>query len=142
MAEKIIQNPSITSGAFTIDDGKIVAIAGMPLAGSGGGTQSDFVYVPSFNSETGDISFILGVTGTEGKGPWHISGTPGPKGADGAQGEPGEDACPITATSAELEDGVRVTISYTSGGDALTEFDILNGYDGYNGKDGNDAVYC
>ena len=130
MAEKIIQNPSITSGAFTIDDGKIVAIAGMPLAGSGGGTQSDFVYVPSFNSETGDISFILGVTGTEGKGPWHISGTPGPKGADGAQGEPGEDACPITATSTEIEDGVHVAVSYTSGGNALTEFDIYNGYNG------------
>lgn len=134
MAEKIIQNPSITSGSFTIDDGKIVAIAGMPLAGSGGGTQSDFVYVPSFNDETGDISFILGVTGTEGKGPWHISGTPGPKGEDGAQGEPGNDACPITATSAEVDDGVHVTISYTSGGNALTEFDILDGYDGNDGK--------
>ena len=134
MAEKIIQNPSITSGSFTIDDGKIVAIAGMPLAGSGGGTQSDFVYVPSFNDETGDISFILGITGTEGKGPWHISGTPGPKGEDGAQGEPGNDACPITATSAEVDDGVHVTISYTSGGNALTEFDILDGYDGNDGK--------
>lgn len=139
MAEKIIQNPSITSGNFTIDDGKIVAIAGLPLAGSGGGTQSDFVYVPSFDNETGDITFNLGVTGTEGKGPWHISGTPGPKGEDGAQGEPGEDACPITATSAELADGVHVTISYTSGGNPLTEFDILNGYDGYSGKDGKDG---
>lgn len=87
--EKIINNPSITSGNFTINDGKIVAISDIPIAGGGGGTQSDFVYVPSFNSETGDLTFNLGVTGTEGKGPWHISGATGPQGEQGIQGEPG-----------------------------------------------------
>lgn len=87
--EKIINNPSITSGNFTINDGKIVAISDIPIAGGGGGTQSDFVYVPSFNSETGDLTFNLGVTGSEGKGPWHISGATGPQGEQGIQGEPG-----------------------------------------------------
>ena len=101
MAELIIQNPSITSGDFSFSGDAITAIAGHPVAGIGGGTQSDFVYVPSFNSETGDLTFNLGVTGTEGKGPWHISGATGPQGEQGIQGETG----PAGADGSDGTDG-------------------------------------
>ena len=126
MAEKIIQNPSLTPADFTYDPqtNYISAIAGHPLAGNGGGTieKSDLMWKPEVGAD-GYVRWELTTSATTPEAAY-ISGAQGPAGQDGAQGE---DACPITATSTEIEDGVHVTISYTSGGNALTEFDIYDG---------------
>ena len=186
MAQQVIKNPSITSGDFSLSGDAIIAIAGHPLAGmGGGGTKSDFVYVPAFDNATGDLTFSLNTTAIAGYGPWHVSGATGPQGeagpqglsgisptvsitpieggnhvtftygteglttgfdvlsgATGPQGDPGEqgepgeqgqpgtDACPITATSTTAVGGTEVTISYTSGGNPLTQFTLLSGTSG------------
>ena len=129
MAELIIQNPSITSGDFSFSGDAITAIAGHPVAGvGGGGTQSDYVYVPSFNDQTGDITFTLGVTGSEGKGPWHISGAQGPAGENGK------------SLSAEYEeDSVNRQTQVKIGqidGSVQTTFNLPWGVNGTNGANG------
>lgn len=129
MAELIIQNPSITSGDFSFSGDAITAIAGHPVAGiGGGGTQSDYVYVPSFNNQTGDITFTLGVTGSEGKGPWHISGAQGPAGENGK------------SLSAEYEeDSVNRQTQVKIGqidGSVQTTFNLPWGVNGTNGANG------
>jgi len=129
MAELIIQNPSITSGDFSFSGDAITAIAGHPVAGvGGGGTQSDYVYVPSFNDQTGDITFTLGITGSEGKGPWHISGAQGPAGENGK------------SLSAEYEEDsvnrqTQVKIGQINGSEQ-TSFYLPWGVDGVNGTNG------
>ena len=127
MAEtkKIINNPSITTNDFEYDEvGRVSAISGHPLAGEGGGTivKSDLMWKPTVASD-GYVHWTLASSATEPEAAY-ISGAQGPAGKDGTNGK---DACPITATSTEIDDGVHVTISYTSGGNALTEFDIYDG---------------
>ena len=81
MAEKIINNPSLLPGDLEIElsGGSIIAISGHPLIGSGGGTQSDYVYYPVFDNTTGNVEFHLGTTASNPQpaGGWHISGADG-----------------------------------------------------------------
>lgn len=90
MAEKIINNPSLLPSdlAFELSGNTITAISGHPIAGSGGGTQSNYVYYPDFDETTGNIEFKLGTIYDPPSpiGGWHISGADG---ATGPQGEPG-----------------------------------------------------
>ena len=90
MAEKIINNPSLLPGdlAIELSGNAITAISGHPLIGTGGGTQSDYVYYPDFDETTGNIEFKLGTIDYPPSpiGGWHISGADG---ATGPQGEPG-----------------------------------------------------
>lgn len=91
MAEKIINNPSLLPGdlAIELSGNAITAISGHPLIGTGGGTQSDYVYYPDFDETTGNIEFKLGTIDNPPSpiGGWHISGADG---ATGPQGEPGD----------------------------------------------------
>lgn len=68
------------------------------------------------------------------------SGAVGPQGTSGAKGDTGNDATPLTATTATIAGGTQVTISYTSGGDPLAQFNVLSGESGQNGKDGKDGT--
>ena len=74
----------------------IIAISGHPVAGSGGGTQSDFVYYPVFDDTTGNVEFHLGTTASNPQpaGGWHISGATGPQGIQGEQGIQGIQGIP------------------------------------------------
>lgn len=144
MAEKIIKNPSITSGDFSFSGDAITAIVGHPIAGAGGGgTQSDYVYVPSFDDQTGDITFTLGTTASEGKGPWHISGAQGPQGPsgtngkDGKDGTNGENGISPTFTIAPTAGGTHVTISGAQGEES---FDVLSGAKGADGQNGQNGA--
>lgn len=70
-------------------------------------------------------------------------GVQGPSGAKGDTGAKGADATPLTATTATIAGGTQVTISYTSGGDPLAQFNVLSGAQGasgQNGKDGTDGT--
>ena len=95
MAEKTIKNPSLLPGDLEIElsGGSIIAISGHPLIGSGGETQSDYVYYPVFDDTTGNVEFHLGTTknNPQPAGGWHISGATGPQGIQGVQGIPGVD---------------------------------------------------
>lgn len=94
MAEKIINNPSLLPDDLPslldiqLSGNNIIAISGHPVAGSGGGTQSDFVYYPVFDDTTGNVEFHLGTTASNPQpaGGWHISGATGPQGIQGEQG--------------------------------------------------------
>lgn len=90
MAEKTIKNPSLLPGDLEIElsGGSIIAISGHPLIGSGGETQSDYVYYPVFDDTTGNVEFHLGTTknNPQPSGGWHISGATGPQGIQGEQG--------------------------------------------------------
>ena len=98
MAEKIINNPSLLPGDLEIElsGGSIIAISGHPLIGSGGGTQSDYVYYPVFDDTTGNVEFHLGTTASNPQpaGGWHISGATGPQGIQGEQGIQGIQGIP------------------------------------------------
>ena len=91
MAEKTIKNPSLLPGDLDIElsGNAITAISGHPLIGTGGGTQSNYVYYPDFDETTGNIEFKLGTIDdpTPPIGGWHISGADG---ARGPQGDPGD----------------------------------------------------
>lgn len=150
MAEKIIQNPSITSGDFSFSGDAITAIAGHPVAGvGGGGTQSDYVYIPSFDDQTGNITFTLGTTASEGKGPWHISGAQGPQGPSGTNGNDGKDGkdgtngkdgangISPTFTITPTAGGTHVTISGAQGEES---FDVLSGAKGADGQNGQNGA--
>ena len=67
-------------------------------------------------------------------------GEQGPKGDKGDTGAKGADATPLTATTATIADGTQVTISYTSGGDPLAQFNVLNGAQGASGQKGADGI--
>ena len=67
-------------------------------------------------------------------------GVQGPSGTKGDTGSKGADATPLTATTATIADGTQVTISYTSGGDPLAQFDVLNGAQGASGQKGADGI--
>lgn len=91
------------------------------------------VYVP--NVDDGNLSYTLSAASAAESqiGPWDIKG---PKGNDGAKGN---DATPLTAATATIAGGTQVTISYTSGGDPLAQFNVLSGAAGQNGTDGKDG---
>lgn len=67
-------------------------------------------------------------------------GDTGEQGPQGEKGDKGDDATPLTATTATISNGTQVTISYTSGGDPLAQFNVLNGASGQNGKDGTNGT--
>ena len=153
MAELIIQNPSITTDAFEYDEaGRVSAIAEHPLAGGGGGTieKSDLMWKPNVGSDgyvrwtlassatTPDEAYISGAQGPAG--PQGEQGPSGAKGDTGEKGDKGDDATPITATTATIAGGTQVTISYTSGGDPLAQFNILSGAQGASGTNGKDGI--
>lgn len=102
MAEKIINNPSLLPDDLPslldiqLSGNNIIAISGHPVAGSGGGTESDFVYYPVFDNTTGNVEFHLGTTASNPQpaGGWHISGATGPQGIQGEQGIQGIQGIP------------------------------------------------
>ena len=85
-----------------------------------------------------------GEIGPEGpKGDIGPQGEQGPRGEQGPKGDTGAkgaDANPLTATTATIADGTQVTISYTSGGDPLAQFNVLNGAQGTSGQKGADGI--
>lgn len=99
---------------------------------------------------TGDYDTGVSATGTQGpEGPQGLQGPrgeigpqgeQGPKGDKGDTGAKGADANPLTATAATIADGTQVTISYTSGGDPLAQFNVLNGAQGASGQKGADGI--
>lgn len=103
-----IKNPSLLPEDLNIklSGDAITAISGHPLIGTGGGTQSDWVYVPSFNTETGKVLFELGTTADnpQPEGGWYISGAQGPQGEQGEQGIQGETG-PAGANGSNGTDG-------------------------------------
>ena len=57
MADKIIQNPSITTNVFEYDGaGRVSAISGHPLAGEGGGEGATYVAGPNIDITDNIIS--------------------------------------------------------------------------------------
>ena len=57
MADKIIQNPSITTNVFEYDGaGRVSAISGHPLAGEGGGEGATYVAGPNIDITNNTIS--------------------------------------------------------------------------------------
>ena len=135
MAEKIINNPSLLPGDLEIElsGGSIIAISGHPLIGSGGGTQSDYVYYPVFDDTTGNVEFHLGTTASNPQpaGGWHISGATGPAGKDGTDGKDG--VSPTVSTSS-IPGGNRVTFTYGEG--VSTYIDVMSGASGASGAAG------
>lgn len=78
------------------------------------------------------------ISGAQGENSFDVlSGAQGPQ---GEKGDKGDDATPLTATTATIANGTQVTISYTSGGDPLAQFNVLNGASGQNGKDGTNGT--
>lgn len=153
MADLIIQNPSITPNVFEYDEaGRVSAISGYPLAGGGGGTivKSDLMWKPNVESDgyvrwtlassatTPDEAYISGAQGPAG--PTGPQGEQGPAGEKGDTGEKGNDATPLTAATATIAGGTQVTISYTSGGDPLAQFNVLSGAPGASGTNGKDGI--
>lgn len=151
MAEKIIENPSLLPGdlAFELSGNTITAISGHPIAGSGGGTQSDYVYYPDFDETTGNIEFKLGTIDYPPSpiGGWHISGADG---ARGPQGEPGDNGktptFQINPKNAHWEWKYTDAVTWidtqvvASGAVGPKGQDGTNGTNGTNGKDGKDGT--
>ena len=141
MAEKIIQNPSITPNDFGYDGGAISSILGAPLVGAGGGTiiESDFVWLPSVTNE-GVISWQRATSATAPStanimGP---KGDDGAKGADGTDGKDGVNGISPTFTIAPTAGGTHVTISGAQGEEG---FDVLSGAKGADGTAGFSPLF-
>lgn len=105
--------------------------------GGGGGTSYDMAWYPTVDT-VGNIAWewnrtTTAPTATNIKGP---QGERGPTGPQGISGNKGNDATPITATTAAIAGGTQVTISYTSGGDPLAQFNVLSGAQGASGANG------
>lgn len=139
MAEKIIQNPSITPNDFGYDGGAISSILGAPLVGAGGGTiiESDFVWLPSVTDE-GVISWQRATSATAPStanimGPQGPQGPSGTNGKDGTNGTNGTNGISPTFTIAPTAGGTHVIISGAQGEDS---FDVLSGAKGDDGTDG------
>ena len=136
MAEKTIKNPSLLPGDLDIElsGNAITAISGHPLIGTGGGTQSDYVYYPDFDETTGNIEFKLGTIDNPPSpiGGWHISGADG---ARGPQGDPGDDGISPTISTEPIAGGNRVTFTYDT--PSKTEYiDVMSGAPGAPGAEG------
>ena len=146
MAEKIIQNPSITSGAFasmlafSSDNNTITAISGHPIAGvGGGGTPVEGYWRPSVNTD-GDISWAWSLESTSTvpstaniKGPQGIQGETGPQGPSGTNGTNGISP---TFTITPTASGTHVVLS---GAQGESSFDVLSGAKGADGQKGADG---
>lgn len=130
MAEKIIQNPSITPNDFGYDGGAISSILGAPLVGAGGGTiiESDFVWLPSVTNE-GVISWQRSTSATAPS----TANIMGPQGNTGANGADGTDGISPTFTITPIAGGTHITISGAQGEDG---FDVLSGAKGTDGAAG------
>ena len=116
------------------------------LGQGGGGTQSDYVFIPVFNEQTGDITFMLSTTGASGRGPWHISGAQGPAGVDGqdgTDGKDGKDGYSVSLQSVTDEDGgKKVTLAWGETHET-SSFVIpsgAKGADGQNGENGENGT--
>ncbi len=134
MAEKIIQNPSITTNVFEYDEaGRVSAISGHPLAGEGGGevVKSDFVWLPSVTNE-GVISWQRSTSATE-PSTANIMGPHGNTGDNGTDGTDGTDGISPTFTITPIAGGTHVTISGAQGEEG---FDVLSGAKGTDGAAG------
>ena len=135
-----ILNPSITSGVFaamlemSAGTDVITAISGHPIGGSGSGISTEGYWRPSVD-DTGIISWLWSISPTS-----TVPSTANIMGPSGAKGDTGNDATPLTATTATIASGTQVTISYVSGGDPLAQFNVLSGESGQNGKDGKDGI--
>lgn len=108
--------------------------------GGGGGTSYDMAWYPTVDTD-GNIAWewnrtTTAPTTTNIKGP---QGERGPTGPQGISGNKGNDATPITATTAAIASGTQVTISYTSGGDPLAQFNVLSGAQGASGAKGDNG---
>lgn len=134
MAEKIIQNPSITTNVFEYDGaGRVSAISGHPLAGEGGGevVKSDLMWKPTVESD-GYVHWTLTSSATTPEAAY-ISGAQGPQGPSGTNGTDGTDGISPTFTITPTAGGTRVTISGAQGEEG---FDVLSGAKGADGADG------
>lgn len=133
MADKIIQNPSITPNDFGYDGGAISSILGAPLVGAGGGTiiESDFVWLPSVTEE-GVISWQRATSATA-PSTANIMGPQGPSGTNGTNGTNGTDGISPTFTITPTAGGTHITISGAQGEDG---FDVLSGAKGADGTAG------
>ena len=133
MAEKIIQNPSITPNDFGYDGGAISSILGAPLVGAAGGTiiESDFVWLPSVTNE-GVISWQRSTSATAPS----TANIMGPHGDTGSDGKDGTDGISPTFTITPIAGGTHVTISGAQGEDG---FDVLSGAKGADGQNGQNG---
>lgn len=141
MADDItqIKNPSLLAGdlAIKLSGDAITAISGHPLIGTGGGTQSDWIYVPSFDTETGKVLYELGTTADnpQPEGGWYISGAQGPQGETGPAGAEGSDGTSIYLESViDAENGKQVTLGWGNG--ETSAFVIPSGEKGEQGEIG------
>lgn len=162
MAELVIQNPSITSGAFasmlafSSDNNTITAISGHPIAGvGGGGTPVEGYWRPSVNAD-GDISWQWSLESTATapstaniKGPQGIQGETGPRGPsgtngkDGTNGTNGKDGYSVELQSVTDEDGgKKVTLSWgeTPSTSSFVIPSGAKGADGQNGQNGKNGI--
>ena len=130
VTEKLNEHKNLVSVDSTTIAGDGSEESPYTVIGGGGGGGVSKVYVP--NVDGGNLSYTLSAASAAESqiGPWDIKG---PKGNDGAKGN---DATPLTATTATVAGGTQVTISYTSGGDPLAQFNVLSGASGENGIDG------
>jgi len=141
MAEKIIQNPSITTNVFEYDEaGRVSAISGHPLAGEGGGevVKSDLMWKPTVGSDgyvrwtlessatTPDAAYISGAQGPQG-----------PSGTNGTNGTDGKDGISPTFTITPTAGGTHITISGAQGEEG---FDVLSGAKGADGQNGQNGA--
>lgn len=128
ITEKLNEHKNLVSVDSTTIAGDGSAESPYTVIGGGGVSK---VYVP--NVDNGNLSYTLSAASAAETqiGPWDIKG---PKGAKG------NDATPLTASTAIIAGGTQVTISYTSGGDPLTQFNVLSGAAGQNGTNGT-SVY-
>lgn len=138
MAEKIIQNPSITTNVFEYDGaGRVSAISGHPLAGQGGGgevVKSDLMWKPTVESD-GYVYWTLTSSATTPEAAY-ISGAQGPQGPSGTNGKDGADGISPTFTITPTAGGTHVTISGAQGEDS---FDVLSGAKGADGQNGQNG---
>ena len=137
MADKIIQNPSITTNDFEYDGaGRVSAISGHPLAGQGGDTvvKSDLMWKPNVESD-GYVHWTLTSSATTPDAAY-ISGAQGPQGPSGTNGTDGADGISPTFTITPTAGGIHVTISGAQGEDG---FDVLSGAKGADGQNGQNG---
>lgn len=87
---------STTTSAITIDVG-------------GSSTTSDYVYVPTFDENAGNVTFTLGTTASnpEPAGGWHIVGADGTDGVDGKTYVPSVDEAGNLTWTAEGEESIN-----------------------------------
>ena len=140
MAEKIIQNPSITPNDFGYDGGAISSILGAPLVGAGGGTiiESDFVWLPSVTNE-GVISWQRATSATA-PSTANIMGPQGNPGQNGTNGTNGTNGYSVELQSVTDEDGgKKVTLSWGET-PSTSSFVIPSGAKGADGQKGVDGI--